>query len=223
MRKFSVRFAILCILALLVGATALAVSVSVSKPINKDANVVEVTLNPGTSGEDPTFSIIRKNADNGKLYTVLIRSGAEGDNPSGGDNGNLVYMDVVEAENGRVSVTKAYPKAMTPGTYRVYVSDYGKNAIAQAATFEVGNSSNETNNSDGKTLELGDVDGQHGIEPVDALMALQIAAHLIEWTDEQYTAADVDCSGDVEPVDAMLILQKSAHLIPAFPTNGGQS
>lgn len=217
MKKVSVRFVILCILALLVGASALAVGVSVSNLKTQNADVEVKTLTSETG--DPIFSITMKNAESGKPYTVLIRSGAEEDKPSGGDKGNLVYMDVVEAKDGVLSVSKAYPKEMTNGTYRVFISDYGKKAIRQAATFEVNNGGEKPDT----TLELGDVDGKDGIEPVDALMALQIAAHLIEWTDEQYTAADVDCTGEVEPVDAMLILQKSAHLISEFPTNDGQS
>lgn len=218
MRKFSVRFAILCILVLLIGVTALAISGSVSNLKNQDANVVEVKLNSGNSGEDPTFSITRKNAEDGKLYTVLIRSGAEDENPSGGDDGNLVYMDIVEATNGVVSVTKAYPKEMTTGTYRVFMSDYAKNAVTQVATFEVGNPNPGGGTENPDDVKLGDVNGDEDITPHDASLALQIYTHILtSYTTEQYTAADVNRDGDVTPHDASLILQKYAHVISEFP------
>lgn len=212
MKKFSTRFSILCVLALLVGVTALAVSGTVGNLSNRDANVVEVKLN---EGEAPTFTITRKNAEKGKLYTVLIRSGAENDKPSGGENGNLVYMDIVEAtrDDGTLEITKAYPKAMSAGTYRVFMSEYGTtNAIQQVATFNVDGSPNPDN------VKPGDVNGDKDITPHDASLALQIYAHILtSYTSEQYTAADVNRDGDVTPHDASLILQKYAHVISKFP------
>ena len=174
MRKFSVRFTILCILALLVGVTALAVSGTVSPPVNQDANAVEVKLN---DGEAPTFTITRKNAQKGKLYTVLIRSGAENDKPSGGENGNLVYMDIVEAtrDDGTLEITKAYPKEMSAGTYRVFMSEYGTaNKIQQVATFNVDGA-----NPDG--TKLGDVNGDKDINMDDALAILRHIAKVPGW------------------------------------------
>ena len=211
MRKFSVRCAILCILVLLIGVTALAISGSVSNLKNQDANVVEVKLNSGNSGEDPTFSITRKNAEDGKLYTVLIRSGTEDENPSGGDNGNLVYMDIVEATNGVVSVTKAYPKEMTAGTYRVFMSDYGKNAITQVATFEVGDEPKENPDN----VKLGFVVDQSNTDITgnDVLYALYMSVGKTvngqEWTKVQRAAANVDGDDDVTGNDVLWILERS--------------
>jgi len=169
-RKFSVRFVILCILVLLVGVTALAVSGTVSNLVSKDANVT-VTQNPGNAGEAPSFTITRKNAVKDKLYTVLIRSGAENDKPTGSQNGqggNLVYMDIVKAEkDGELIINKAYPKEMSAGTYRVFMSEYGNtNAIQQVATFEV-----EGTNS-GNTAKPGDVtgDNKRDIDDITALI-----------------------------------------------------
>ena len=210
MRKFSVRFAILCILVVLIGVTALAVSGRVSNLQNQDANVVEVKLNPGNSGEDPTFSITRKNAENGKLYTVLIRSGAENEKPSGGEDGNLVYMDMVEAQNGVVSVTKAYPKEMTAGTYRVFMSDYGKNAITQVATFDVGNGGGTENPDDAK---LGDVNGDKKIDMDDALAILRHIAKVPGWDlSDKLSVADVSKNQKIDMDDALAILRHIAKV-----------
>ena len=209
MRKFSVRFAILCILVLLIGVTALAISGRVSNLSNQDANVVEVTLNPGNSGEDPTFTIIRKNAEKGKLYTVLIRSGAENAEPSGGDNGNLVYMDMVEAtQDGDLRVTKAYPKEMSEGTYRVFVSDYGKNAVAQVATFEVGGTENPTD------VKLGDVNGDGKVDIKDALALLRHDAG-IEGYDlsNKASVADINHDNKIDIKDALIALRHDAGIL----------
>ena len=70
MRKFSIRFTLLCILALIVCVAAWAVSVGVSNLKEQDTNV-EVKTVTSDSG-DPMFQITRKNAENGKLYLVVI-------------------------------------------------------------------------------------------------------------------------------------------------------
>ncbi|MBR4546330.1 MAG: hypothetical protein IKO14_10255 [Oscillibacter sp.] len=209
MRKFSVRFTILCILALLVGVTALAVSGTVSNLSNQDANAVEVKLN---DGEAPTFTITRKNAQKGKLYTVLIRSGAENDKPSGGENGNLVYMDIVEAtrDDGTLEITKAYPKEMSAGTYRVFMSEYGTaNKIQQVATFQVSGNSNPDNVKLGFVVDQSNDD----ITGNDVLYALYISVGKTvngqEWTDVQRAAANVDGDDNVTGNDVLWILERS--------------
>ena len=205
MRKFSTRFVILCILALLVGVTALAVSGTVSNLSNQDANAVEVKLN---DGEAPTFTITRKNAQKGKLYTVLIRSGAENDRPSGGENGNLVYMDIVEAtrDDGTLEITKAYPKAMSAGTYRVFMSDYGTNKIQQVATFNVDGA-----NPDGK---LGDVNGDGKVDIKDALALLRHDAG-IEGYDlsNKASVADINHDNKIDIKDALIALRHDAGIL----------
>lgn len=203
MRKFSVRFAILCILALLVGVTALAVSGTVSQPVNQDANAVEVKLN---DGEAPTFTITRKNAQKGKLYTVLIRSGAENDKPSGGENGNLVYMDIVEAtrDDGTLEITKAYPKAMSAGTYRVFMSEYGTaNKIQQVATFQVSGDPNPTNS------RSGDFDGSGGkpnAADVASMINLIVTGRGNQATSEQLATADFDDDGVISASDVASVI-----------------
>ena len=212
MKKVSARFVILCVLALLIGATALAIGGSVSNLKKQDTNVEVETFT--TEEGEPAFRITRSNAEDGKLYTVLIRSGAEDEAPSGGENGNMVYMDMVKAQNGVVSISKAYPKTMTNGTYRVFMSDYQKGELKQVATFEINGSIGTDNPANAK---LGDVNGDKDITPHDASLALQIYTHILtSYTNEQYTAADVNQDGDVTPHDASLILQKYAHVISEF-------
>lgn len=207
MKKVSVRFVILCILALLVGASALAVGVRVSNLKTQNADVEVKTLTSETG--DPIFSITMKNAESGKPYTVLIRSGAEEDKPSGGDKGNLVYMDVVEAKDGVLSVNKAYPKEMTNGTYRVFISDYGKKAIRQAATFEVNNGGEKPDT----TVKLGDVNGDDSIDVMDAIAILDHAAEIPgKDLSSKMNVADINKDDSIDVMDAIIVLDHAAEI-----------
>ena len=248
MKKFGIRLPILCAALLLVGVTALATVVKSVSNLKKEDAHVTVTLKSGTG--DPAFTVTRDNATKGKKYLLLIRNGPEEADPT---EENIVYMDVETATSDVVTFSNAYPMPMENGLYRVYMTDYEKNELKQVATFDVGDSGDSGNNADSgnsgnggviggnsgdsdnstdggnetdnpsNALELGDVNGKDGIDAVDALLALQISAHLIEWTDEQFIAADVDRSDGVDAVDALLILQKSAQLISSFPDNSRQS
>ena len=63
---------------------------------------------------------------------------------------------------------------------------------------------------------LGDVNADGGYNSIDALMALQIAAELVEPTGNQKLAADVTGDGLVNSIDALKILQYAAGLITSW-------
>lgn len=63
---------------------------------------------------------------------------------------------------------------------------------------------------------LGDVDGSHTVDVIDALMALQKAANKINLDETQTLAANVDGEGEVTAYDALLILKYATGAIAAF-------
>jgi len=63
---------------------------------------------------------------------------------------------------------------------------------------------------------VGDINGNDSVTSVDALMALQTSAGVIEATELQRSAADVDQNGSVTSFDALKILQYSAGRIASF-------
>ena len=76
--------------------------------------------------------------------------------------GNIQYIDQTSVESGKVAFTLK-PKALTEGTYNVYISTTDK-ALEKVASFQYGEKPPYT---------LGDVDGLNGIDSTDALMILQ--------------------------------------------------
>ena len=64
---------------------------------------------------------------------------------------------------------------------------------------------------------LGDINGVDGVNIIDANLALQYCAELIQFNDTQLLAADVNGVDGVNIIDANLILQYCAELITKFP------
>ena len=110
--------------------------------------------------------------------------------------GNIQYIDQTSVEAGKVTFTLK-PKALTEGTYNVYISTTDK-ALDKVASFQYGTKPPYT---------LGDVDGLNGIDSTDALMVLQHIVGIRTLTGTQLLAADVDGVDGVTSTDALMILQ----------------
>lgn len=119
--------------------------------------------------------------------------------------GNIQYIDQMSVEGGKVTFTLK-PKALTEGTYNVYISTTDK-PLEKVASFEYGTKPPYT---------LGDVDGLNGIDSTDALMVLQHIVGIRTLTGTQLLAADVDGVDGVTSTDALMILQYIVGSIKSF-------
>lgn len=119
--------------------------------------------------------------------------------------GNIQYIDQTSVEGGKVTFTLK-PKALTEGTYNVYISTTDK-ALKKVASFQYGEKPPYT---------LGDVDGLNGIDSTDALMVLQHIVGIRTLTGTQLLAADVDGVDGVTSTDALMILQYIVGSIKSF-------
>lgn len=119
--------------------------------------------------------------------------------------GNIQYIDQTSVEAGKVAFTLK-PKALTEGTYNVYISTTDK-ALKKVASFQYGEKPPYT---------LGDVDGLNGIDSTDALMVLQHIVGIRTLTGTQLLAADVDGVDGVTSTDALMILQYIVGSIKSF-------
>ena len=119
--------------------------------------------------------------------------------------GNIQYIDQTSVEAGKVTFILK-PKALTEGTYNVYISTTDK-ALKKVASFQYGEKPPYT---------LGDVDGLNGIDSTDALMVLQHIVGIRTLTGTQLLAADVDGVDGVTSTDALMILQYIVGSIKSF-------
>lgn len=119
--------------------------------------------------------------------------------------GNIQYIDQTSVEAGKVTFTLK-PKALTEGTYNVYISTTDK-ALKKVASFKYGEKPD---------VVLGDVDGLNGIDSTDALMVLQHIVGIRTLTGTQLLAADVDGVDGVTSTDALMILQYIVGSIKSF-------
>lgn len=119
--------------------------------------------------------------------------------------GNIQYIDQTSVEAGKVTFILK-PKALTEGTYNVYISTTDK-ALEKVASFQYGEKPPYT---------LGDVDGLNGIDSTDALMVLQHIVGIRTLTGTQLLAADVDGVDGVTSTDALMILQYIVGSIKSF-------
>lgn len=114
--------------------------------------------------------------------------------------GNIQYIDQTSVEAGKVTFTLR-PKALTEGTYNVYISTTDK-ALKKVASFKYGEKPEYT---------LGDVNGDGKVSAYDASMILQHTVGLIDLTG--VAAADVNKDGKISAYDASMILQYTVGLI----------
>lgn len=119
--------------------------------------------------------------------------------------GNIQYIDQTSVEAGKVTFTLK-PKALTEGTYNVYISTTDK-ALKKVASFKYGEKPD---------VVLGDVDGDGKIKTTDALLVLQHVSETITLEGNEVVAADVDKDGVIKTTDALLILQYVAENISSF-------
>lgn len=119
--------------------------------------------------------------------------------------GNIQYIDQTSVEAGKVTFTLK-PKALTEGTYNVYISTTDK-ALKKVASFKYGEKPD---------VVLGDVDGDGKIKTTDALLVLQHVSETITLEGNEFVAADVDKDGVIKTTDALMILQYVAENISSF-------
>ena len=139
--------------------------------------------------------------ESGKQYLLLVLSG-EG----APTEGNIAYIDQAAAgENGKVSF-KAYPSALTTGTYRVYIVG-GSRAFSAgpAATFQVD-----------QKYTLGDVNADDKINIKDVAEVLNHIVKNKTLTGNAFSAADVVTDGVINIKDTAKILNYIVKNITSF-------
>ena len=109
--------------------------------------------------------------------------------------GNIQYIDQTSVEGGKVTFTLK-PKALTEGTYNVYISTTDK-ALKKVASFKYGEK---------PLIELGDANNDGKVDTNDATAILLYVVNKYTMTDEQLMAADVNGDHTVNTNDAVAIL-----------------
>ena len=127
----------------------------------------------------------------GEYSLVLL---LEGDSPVPTD-GNIQYIDQTSVEAGKVTFTLK-PKALTEGTYNIYISTTDK-ALKKVASFKYGEK---------PLIELGDANNDGKVDTNDATAILLYVVNKYTMTDEQLMAADVNGDHTVNTNDAVAIL-----------------
>lgn len=119
--------------------------------------------------------------------------------------GNIQYIDQTSVEAGKVTFILK-PKALTEGTYNVYISTTDK-ALKKVASFKYGTKPPYTK---------GDANLDDEIDVNDAVHILRYAARLIDLSETELKAADANGDGVVDVNDAVMILRYLAKLITSF-------
>lgn len=119
--------------------------------------------------------------------------------------GNIQYIDQTSVEAGKVTFILK-PKALTEGTYNVYISTTDK-ALKKVASFQYGEKPPYTK---------GDANLDDEIDVNDAVHILRYAARLIDLSETELKAADANGDGVVDVNDAVMILRYLAKLITSF-------
>lgn len=135
-------------------------------------------------------------------YSLVLLLASDSTVPT---EGNIQYIDQTSVEAGKVTFTLK-PKALTEGTYNIYISTTDK-ALKKVASFKYGEKPPYT---------PGDVNNDGSIDPKDAVLVLRHAAALITLSGDQLKAADVNGDNTVDPKDAVKILRYAAKLITSF-------
>ena len=192
-------------LALLLAVLMLAMLTAAAFAEDTDLGVFNVrgplTVMSGT--QDGNFYTFELNCTGltGEYSLVLLLAG-DSKVPT---SSNIQYIDQTSVEAGKVTFTLK-PKALTEGTYNVYISTTDK-ALKKVASFKYGEKPPYT---------PGDVNNDGSIDPKDAVLVLRHAAALITLSGDQLKAADVNGDNTVDPKDAVKILRYAAKLITSF-------
>lgn len=192
-------------LALLLAVLMLAMLTAAAFAEDTDLGVFNVrgplTVMSGT--QDGNFYTFELNCTGltGEYSLVLLLAG----DSAVPTEGNIQYIDQTSVEAGKVTFILK-PKALTEGTYNVYISTTDK-ALKKVASFKYGEKPD---------VVLGDVDGDGKIKTTDALLVLQHVSETITLEGNEFVAADVDKDGVIKTTDALLILQYVAENINSF-------
>ena len=136
-------------------------------------------------------------------YSLVLLLAGTGTIPT---SENIQYIDQMNIATDGTATFTLKPRALTPGTYIIYVST-SDTALEQLASFEYGEKPPYT---------LGDVDGINGINSTDALLVLQHVVGIETLSGTQLLAADVDGNNTVNSTDALMILQYIVGIIKSF-------
>lgn len=192
-------------LALLLAVLMLAMLTAAAFAEDTDLGVFNVrgplTVMSGT--QDGNFYTFELNCTGltGEYSLVLL---LEGDSKVPTE-GNIQYIDQMSVEGGKVTFTLK-PKALTEGTYNVYISTTDK-ALKKVASFKYGTKPAYTK---------GDANLDDEIDVNDAVHILRYAARLIDLSETELKAADANGDGVVDVNDAVMILRYLAKLITSF-------
>lgn len=187
-------------LALLLAVPMLAMLTAAAFAEDTDLGVFNVrgplTVMSGT--QDGNFYTFELNCTGltGEYSLVLLLAG----DSAVPTEGNIQYIDQTSVEAGKVTFILK-PKALTEGTYNVYISTTDK-ALKKVASFKYGEKPEYT---------LGDVNGDGKVSAYDASMILQHTVGLIDLAG--VAAADVNKDGKISAYDASMILQYTVGLI----------
>lgn len=201
MKKWMMCFFTMAVLAAALSVTAFAVgdaeegiqASTVNKTGEHAANI-DVTV--GANADRLTVDY--KGAEAGREYLVVATT----DKVTGPENlkaEEIVYINQYSATGTTVSML-VYPKALSDGTYTLWISSNASNGIQRlepVATFE----------AKGPAYKLGYIDDDDKITASDALCALQMSVGKGTWTDVQRSAANVDGDDKITASDALKILQ----------------
>lgn len=133
-------------------------------------------------------------------YSLVLLLAGTGTIPT---SENIQYIDQMNIATDGTATFTLKPRALTPGTYIIYVST-SDTALEQLASFEYGEKPPYT---------LGDVNSDGKINSVDAVLILQSYVELIEL---DLGPADVNFDGKINSVDAVKVLQYYVELITSF-------
>lgn len=162
--------------------------------------VVDVESDGGFYKDADTFKLDCTGLT-GEYSLVLLLD----DNSGVPTSGNIQYIDQTSVEAGKVTFTLK-PKALTEGTYNIYISTTDK-ALKKVASFKYGTKPAYTK---------GDANLDDEIDVNDAVHILRYAARLIDLSETELKAADANGDGVVDVNDAVMILRYLAKLITSF-------
>jgi hypothetical protein len=182
-------------LALLLAVLMLAMLTAAAFAEDTDLGVFNVrgplTVMSGT--QDGNFYTFELNCTGltGEYSLVLL---LEGDSKVPTE-GNIQYIDQMSVEGGKVTFTLK-PKALTEGTYNVYISTTDK-PLEKVASFEYGTKPPYTK---------GDANSDGEVDANDAVAILLYVVSKYTLTGDQLLAADVNGDHTVDANDAVAVL-----------------
>lgn len=133
-------------------------------------------------------------------YVVFATSGGASELPT---ESNLIYIDQKTAPSGGVTFG-VYPKALTNGTYQVWMSSNAASGIGSQRAENIGNFTYATTKP---AYTLGDVDENGNITANDAVLVLEMYVGTRVSTDQAKLAGDADGNGKITANDAVYILE----------------